>query len=355
MHPGADEYLYRGAPPPELRREAEPPSLPPAVVEAAERRAVRTRRRRWGRCAGLLLLPFSVALVFRAADADGPSPVPQLLAFLPWFLVPAWLALACAALGRRIVPAVWALAVLAATGWFLRPYGPDAAPAPAGAPAARLRVLTANLDRGTAVDTFLALLRDERPQLVAVQECDTGCARALRSPEVRESYPGRVIVASGASQGSALLSTYPLRSVPAVPGTHAMPGAVVDVAGARLRFQVVHSAPPLPDGVGVWRQELGRLAEYAGRHDDGALLMAGDFNASQDHAAFRGLLATGLRDTARLDGRSRTPTWPARTAPPLGAQLDHVLVSEDFDVHEVMFFTLPDADHRAVLAEVALR
>lgn len=351
---GADDYVYRGEPPPELRGEPEPPAAPRGAAAAARRRARYRRRRRFGWCAVLLLLPFSVPLIFRALDADGPSPVPQLLAFLPWFLAPAWLALVCAVLARRVLPVLWAVAVLVATGWFLLPYGPDAPAHRAGAPTERFRVLTANLQYGGAIGPFLDLLRAERPQLVAVQECDAACAAKLRTPEVRETYPHRVILEGDGAQGSALLSAYPLRSTPPVPGELAMPGAVVDVAGTNVRFQLAHPLPPLLTGVGPWEQELGRLAQYAAEHGAGPLVMAGDFNSSQDHAAFRDILDTGLRDVARLEGRSRTPTWPAQTAPPLGAQIDHVLVSEEFDTHDVVFFDLAGSDHRAVLADVAL-
>jgi endonuclease/exonuclease/phosphatase (EEP) superfamily protein YafD len=352
---GADDYVYRGEPPPELRRDPDPPRAPRDAAAVARRAARLRRRRRYAWFTALLLVPVSVPLVFRGLDTDGPSPVPQLLAFLPWFLAPAWLALVGAVLARRVFLVLWAVAVLGTTGWFLQPYGPDAPAEQAGAPTERFRVLTANLQHGDALPALLELLRQEGPQLVAVQECDVACATALGSREVREAYPHRVVLDGGSAEGSALLSTYPLRSTPPVPGALGMPGAVVDVSGTSVQFQVAHPSPPLLATVGPWERELGRLAGYAAEHGDGPLVMAGDFNASQDHAAFRALLDAGLRDVARLEGVSRTPTWPADTAPPMGAQIDHVLVSEDFDTHEVTFFDLPGSDHRAVLADVALR
>ncbi|THA23831.1 endonuclease/exonuclease/phosphatase family protein [Streptomyces sp. RKND-216] len=355
VQPGADDYEYRGAPPPELRGEPEPPPAPRDAHAAARRTARRRRRRVWAWLAVLFLLPFSVPLVFRGLDLDGPSPVPQMLAFLPWFLAPAWLGLVAAVLARRVLPVVWAVAVLVATGWFLQPYGPDAPAGAADPPGNRFRVLTANLHHGDALPALRELLRDERPQLVAVQECGPACAAALRADEVRDLYPHRVIVEGGSAEGSALLSAYPLRSTPPVPGMLAMPGAVVDVGDRSLRFQLAHPMPPLLETIGPWERELGRLADFADERAGEPLVMAGDFNATQDHAAFRAVLDAGLGDVARLEGRSRTPTWPTQTAPPLGAQIDHVLVSDDFDTHGVTFFDLPGSDHRAVLADIALR
>jgi endonuclease/exonuclease/phosphatase (EEP) superfamily protein YafD len=303
-----------------------------------------------------VLLPVSVPLVFRGLDADGPAPVPQLLAFLPWFLAPAWVGLVLGVVARRWPVALWAASTLAATAVFLQPYGPDAPP-PGGQPTvARFRVLTANLHHGDATATLLKLLETEHPQLVAVEECDHRCVRALRSEAVRAAYPHRIVVSEGTWAGSALLSSYPLRSTTPLPGVPAMPGAYAEIAGVRVRVQVAHPMPPQFGSVNAWRRGLGELRDLAAslRRAGTPALFAGDFNASQDHAAFRAVLGAGLQDVARLQGHSRTPTWPARTAPPLGVQIDHVLVSDAFETHDVGFFGLPGSDHRAVLADVAL-
>lgn len=336
----------------------EPPGLHRPRAQSPPRRRRRSRRRRalsW--CAAAFLLPVSVPLIFRGFDADGPAPVPQLLAFLPWFLAPAWVGLALAVLARRWPVALWAAAALAATAVFLQPYGPDA-PSPGAQPAAaRFSVLTTNLHHGDATDALLKLLRREHPQVVAVQECDRRCVRALRSPDVRDAYPHRIVVDEGRSAGSALLSTYPLRSTRPLPGVLAMPGAYADVAGVRVRVQVAHPMPPTFASVTAWRRGLDELHDLAASlsRDGTPTVFAGDFNASQDHAAFRAVLAAGLQDATRLQGHSRGSTWPTRTAPQLGVQIDHVLLSDSFETREVAFPALPGSDHRAVLADVALR
>lgn len=331
----------------------------PADGEPAGRPGPRRRRlRRHPVFAVLIVLTLlvpTVPLAFRAADADGPTPVPQLLAFLPWFLVPAWLVLLVALLARRPFLFLWGLAVLAATGWYLLPYGPDA---PSGAETrpskVRFRVLSANLHFGDAVRPLLETLHRERPQLVSVQECDRGCAKALRSSAVREAYPHRVVVESGDAEGSALLSVYPLRSESQVPGHLSMPGAVADVDGTRVRLQVAHPMPPTRRSLGSWRRDLGALRDYAAARGDTPTIIAGDFNSSQDHAAFRRILATGMHDSARQLGHSRTPTWPTATAPPFGAQIDHVLLSDPMVPVDGEFLDFPGTDHRALLVDIKL-
>ncbi|WP_030018795.1 endonuclease/exonuclease/phosphatase family protein [Streptomyces monomycini] len=312
------------------------------------------RRRAATVVAGALLLVATVPLVFRAAGSDGVTPVPQLLAFLPWLLVPAGLALALSFAARWRPGLFWAAAVLIGLTAFVRPYGDDAH-ASHGAPLTRLRVLTANLEFGRATDGLLAALRRERPDLVAVQECDPErCTTALDSPAVRAAYPFRLLAGYGASEGSAVLSRFPLRPDGAVAGELAMPRAAVTVSGHRLRFQVAHPMPPLPASLATWRTELGRLRDLASARGPEPLLIAGDFNSSQDHAAFRAVLDTGLHDSARRAGRPRTPSWPARTTPVLGAQIDHVLVSEALCPRAARFLDLPDTDHRALVVDLEL-
>ncbi|GGX61810.1 endonuclease/exonuclease/phosphatase family protein [Streptomyces hiroshimensis] len=313
---------------------------------------VRRKAARW--CAWLLLLLVSGPLLCRACDVDGVTPMPQLLAFLPWLLAPAGTALVLAAGTRWLTGCAWALVAVLGTLYFLPPYAAGRAPA-SGPVVARLRILTANLEFGGATPGLLEALRREKPDLVSVQECaPEECAPALEGAQVRAAFPYRVIVGGGRAQGSALLSRFPLRPDGAVRGTLAMPRALVQVAGAQVLFQVAHPMPPVAGGLELWRTELGRIRAMAAGRGEGPAVIAGDFNASQDHAAFRSVLDTGMRDSAAVLGRSRTPTWPSLTAPPLGAQIDHVLLSSALQPDRARFLDLPGTDHRALVVDTTL-
>ncbi|MFD9966751.1 endonuclease/exonuclease/phosphatase family protein [Streptomyces sp. NPDC059011] len=304
--------------------------------------------------AGALLAVVSVVVGCRALDVDGPTPVPQLLAFLPWLLLPAGLALLPAAFARRPVLLVWAPAVLAVTGWFVRPYGPEPGP-PRGPVVARLDVLTANVEFGRATPDLIATVRRERPDLVFVQECDRGCSASLASGVPRRDYPYRRIVEGDLAAGSAILSVYPLSGTAGIPGTLAMPGAETPLGGRTVRLQLAHPLPPVPGGLGAWRAGLDRVRAWASGSRGTPAILAGDFNAGQDHAAFRRVLdAGGLHDSARLGGAFRTPSWPAAAPRPLGTQIDHVLVSDDFGVRGARFLDLRGTDHRALLVALDL-
>ncbi|MEU0332429.1 endonuclease/exonuclease/phosphatase family protein [Streptomyces sp. NPDC006193] len=301
-------------------------------------------------CAGLLLAGVSVAVGCRTADTDGVTPVPQLLAFLPWMPAPAVLALLCALLARWWTGLVWGVAVLGLLAWHLEPYGEVGEPG--GPPVAALRVLTSNVEFGRGAPALVPVLRDRRPDVVFVEECESGCRAALQR-EFATVYPHRRAVEADGSAGSLILSRFPLKPAPEVPGSMGMPGAVADVRGHAVRLQLAHPAPPLPGQVDLWHRELGRLRAFAAGTRTPTLL-AGDFNASQDHAAFRRILDTGLTDAARLTGHDRTPSWPSRTASVLGVQIDHVLLSADFSATSARFLHVPGTDHRALVVDLVL-
>ncbi|MFE5589028.1 endonuclease/exonuclease/phosphatase family protein [Streptomyces sp. NPDC056549] len=313
----------------------------------------RPGRRLGAWAAGLLLAVTAVVTGCRLLDTDAITPVPQLLSFLPWLTVPAGLAVLLAAYARRRALSLLAVAVLVATLWTLQPYGPDATTA-RGPVVAPVRVLSANVEFGRATQALIALVRRERPQLVYVSECDRACGRAVTGAFAAE-LPHHASVDAEGSGGSVLLSAYPLRDEDTVPAAMGMPGATAGIGGRSVRVRLAHPLPPLPGRVHRWKQELGRVRDDAARDALGPLILAGDFNASQDHAAFRAVLDAGrLHDAARLAGAARTPTWPMDGPLPPYVQIDHVLVSDDFTVRGVRFPGLAGTDHRAVLADLDL-
>ncbi|MBT2444378.1 endonuclease/exonuclease/phosphatase family protein [Streptomyces sp. ISL-36] len=311
-------------------------------------------RRLAGWAAGLLVAVPTLTTGCRLLDTDALTPVPQALSFLPWLILPAALALLLALAARERLLAGWAALVLGATAWCVLPHGPATTTA-RGPVVARLRVLAANVEFGQATGDLAAAVRRERPHLVHVCECDRSCVRTLTAA-LGASHPYRAVVDGAGSAGSVILSALPLTARPAIPAAMGMPGATARIGGRDVELRLAHPLPPLPGQVDLWKSELGRLERFAAEHgDSGPVLLAGDFNASQDHAAFRSVLAAGrLHDAARLAGAARTPTWPREGPLPPYVQIDHVLVSDDFRVHGVRFLDLAGTDHRAVLAELDL-
>ena len=323
----------------------------PAGSEDRPTRSGGRRAAAWA--GGLLPAGVSVVVGCRAADSDGITPVPQLLAFLPWLLAPTGLGLLLALFARRRIGMVWGVLVLGALAWYIEPYGRTSEPT--GSPVAELRVMTSNVQFGRGARALVAAVERHRPDIVFVEECEYTCSAALKKAFQGPGggYPYRVSVEGAGSDGSVIISRFPLAVADGVRGTMGMPGAVADVRGHAVRLQLAHPMPPLPGQLGVWRRELGELRDYAAKSRETTVL-AGDFNASQDHAAFRRILDTGLRDSARLAGSPRTPSWPAPTTPAFGAQIDHVLVSADFSAERAAFLRIGGSDHRALVVDLTL-
>ncbi|MFH9723604.1 endonuclease/exonuclease/phosphatase family protein [Streptomyces sp. NPDC017254] len=313
---------------------------------------LRPRHRVTAWAGGLLLVVPALVTACRVLDTDAVTPVPQLLSLLPWLTVPAGLAVLLAAAARRRGTVFAAVLVLGATAWSSVPYMPQAA-IPYGLPLARVRVMAANVEFGQGTGALTELVRREHPGLVFVSECDRACRDTLTKTFAAD-LPHYASVEGEGSVGSILLSAYPLRDWREIPAAMGMPGATADIAGVPVRLQLAHPLPPLPGQVHLWKRELGRIEDFAAR-SQGPTLIAGDFNASQDHAAFRAILDAGrLQDASRQADASRTPTWPMEGPLPPYVQIDHVLVS-DFSVRGVRFLDIAGSDHRAVLADLDLR
>jgi endonuclease/exonuclease/phosphatase (EEP) superfamily protein YafD len=81
------------------------------------------------------------------------------------------------------------------------------------------------------------------------------------------------------------------------------------------------------------------------------VVVAGDFNATVDHAQFRDLLDHGYADAAESSGAGYLPTYPTDRwyGPLIG--IDHVLF-RGMQADSADTYDLPGSDHRAVLARL---
>jgi endonuclease/exonuclease/phosphatase family metal-dependent hydrolase len=112
-----------------------------------------------------------------------------------------------------------------------------------------------------------------------------------------------------------------------------------------------------PDSAGAartWRDDLEALPG-GGAAPSPLRVLAGDFNATLDHAELRALLDRGYRDAAEQAGNGLRPTWtPERNLLPPLVTIDHVLADERVRVASARIVSIPGSDHRGVLAELVL-
>lgn len=111
----------------------------------------------------------------------------------------------------------------------------------------------------------------------------------------------------------------------------------------------VHTAPPLPGLVDDWKNDLARVVDATDTHA-GALIVAGDFNATLRHGAIA--RRQHLVDSAQLCDRAPEGTWPNRFPPLLRSQIDHVFISPDLHAQGCEVVDVGTSDHAAYVTTV---
>ena len=226
-------------------------------------------------------------------------------------------------------------------------------------PGPRLRVATVSLRLGlVAAASVLDLVLANDVDVLSVQELTPEAEERLRAAGLAKLLPHAVVIPARAGSvpaaSGAVWSRLPLRPAGAVPGGFEQPTVLVDAGdGPDVELTAVHLMPPSSsaDLVRAWTADLAALPAPGA----GVLrVLAGDFNASMDHAAFRAVLDRGYRDAARAVGRAMVWTWaPLRPRFPRLA-IDHVLVDPRIAVAAVDVVAVPGSDHRSVVAELVV-
>lgn len=308
----------------------------------------------------LLLVPAAALTFARLVEPDSGFWI-QLEAFTPFGLLlyaAAAVLLASRLLVRRRVRSwVTVVGVVAVLGlvvhaWWFAPQVTGANPPPA-AGAERVVVMSANIASGAADGIDLVRrASDEDVDLLVVQEIAAADLADMDRAGLDELLPYRVGAPGTNGDGTMLFARTELTDAEPIETLH--DGWVVEMGD--LTVLAVHPwAPTEPDS---WAADLEVVEQAVGEHDPD--LVAGDFNATVDHAPMRDLADAGYRDAGELANQGWQPTWPAsRTVDVLGValpalvQIDHVLVGPELAALGMHTVELPDSDHRAVVAEVA--
>ncbi|WP_256701629.1 endonuclease/exonuclease/phosphatase family protein [Actinomyces naeslundii] len=113
-----------------------------------------------------------------------------------------------------------------------------------------------------------------------------------------------------------------------------------------------HTYPPLPGAMMWWRNSVTDVASLCLRPPAG-LIVAGDFNATRDHAPLRNL--GGCASAGEQAGIGGLATWPSSTGTTLfGATIDHVLVDGTvWKGKGGRVVAIPGTDHRAVVVQLS--
>jgi endonuclease/exonuclease/phosphatase (EEP) superfamily protein YafD len=314
----------------------------------------------------MLLVPAVLLTFARAVEPAGGAWV-RLVAFTPFatllyagsalLLVLAWLrgrgawrvlarsGVVLALLGV-VVHAVWAS-------------GPYVGPSPAVAAersSSTLRVLTANLQLGEA-DTarVVELAVAQHVDVLALQEVTPAALARLRAAGLTRAFPHVAGRAADGPAGTMVFATRRLGAVERVPTGFGTWQVTVRGRGGPVHVLAVHARPPIGDA-SDWRADQ-QAVRAAARALDGPTVLAGDFNATMDHAPMRELVGRGYADAATQARSQWQPTWPAAgevsrfgLGVPSLLPIDHVLSRQRMVALSTRTFTVAGTDHRALLA-----
>ena len=292
------------------------------------------------RAAGFVRGPVSAAVV-------GTSPLVLLLSYP--------LAAAAAGMRRWRLLAVVAVVLVGQAVWSWPDLWRTSGASPQGT--VHVRLVSANmLLDNPDVDGFARAIRQDRPDVLVLQEVTPRNLRRLAATGLLDALPHHVIDARPGFDGSAILSRLPLRSGATirVAGRPMTRGDLVLPDGRLLRVVDVHAAAPVTAAQArVWTRqmtELGRLHAPGDR-----LVLAGDFNATTAHRPFGRLASGRLTDAVGAGGPGLHPTWPQRAYLPAVMRLDHVLTGRGLVAGQLATELSPGSDHRKLVVQLTIR
>ncbi len=314
------------------------------------------RRRPGGRKLGFFLvtlaLVFVAYVVLRIAGIETVEVLVAAMALTPY--VAAFglvLGLLCVLLRRRVVGVTVVLLAFALGALLVPRVLSEEQPAADGP---RLRVMSLNLYIGRAdARTVVRLAREQKVDVLVMPELTQAEDAALTEAGLDKLLPNRVYDTDASGSGTAVVSTYPLRQIVLMDeSTLAQPSMVVDLPGDDddIELTAVHIQPGVRTrSAGTWRTELAGLPRPAER----IRVLAGDFNASLDHAAFRAVVDRGYADAAESTGNGMKATWSSW---PLGppVTIDHIVADDRCAFGSYAVFDIPGSDHKALVSEIIL-
>ena len=305
----------------------------------------------------LALVPAAVFAVLRVVPPTDDATA-LLASFISFGAVFALLGLGCLGLALLRARRRVALAVLTTLAAVLLA-GHVAVQAPLFLPDHRtaagpgFTLLSLNTYKGAA-DPDQVVAAAAAADVVVLVELTPDALEALDARGWRDRFPYAAGVYATTVSNTAVFSRYPLSDSVQF-GRDSFDQWVSRVAVPEVgpvRLFGVHPCNPYCGG-GRWTEEHTTLRRVVEAGPDLPTVLAGDFNAVDDHGPMLALHREGLRSATDLLGAGWLPTYPAnRGIPPLLA-IDHVLVDDRLTVTSLRRVRVTGTDHLGLLAVVA--
>ncbi len=304
---------------------------------------------------GVTLLPGLVAVVLRTFPPtdDGAA---LLASFIPHGLVFTTVALVVfllAVAARRSPLALIATATtVALLGLQVSWRVPDFVADGRAATTPTFTVMSLNLYDGEA-DPAEVWTHAQQADIVILVEAKPRVLGALDALGMRERFAYALGGADTAVSDTAVYSRYPLSSSTLIRLSFQQWRTEVAVPEVgELTLFAVHPCNPYC-GRQRWYDEHIDLNERVAEEGERAVIMAGDFNAIDDHGPMQQLRRQGMRSATDVAGAGWLPTWPANQIIPPMIPIDHVMISSQLTATSVRAFTVAGTDHRGLMTTLA--
>lgn len=228
---------------------------------------------------------------------------------------------------------------------------------------ASLTVVTYNVNWGfSGAERIVDFIAKSNADVVCLQETHSRWESFLRR-RLGAEYPYCVFKDWSGAGGIAIMSKYKLRNVELikpVEGWFPALAADVETPVGEVKFLNVHLRPPLSEKGSatvsalyevpkIHVKEIGSFMEEI--NESGPLLIAGDFNESDNGMAICGLIDNGFTDALSIyDKRSKTWNWELSYGVVLRERYDHVIFSKELKCTGAKVVKIGGSDHEPVLA-----
>ncbi len=323
------------------------------LLTAGGKRSGRPLRLFWAFVGWCALLPVVIVLALRWQALESPLTI-AIAGLTPFVGLPLLVAILGAWLGRA--RSLRAAAAIALAGYLLTTSPVDAVIGCRGAATDDgITIYTANVLFGSGrPDEVAESIVAADADVVVMQEAQWPFLQPLREDERLAEYRYRSDARSEAKTGTIIWSRLPMIGLDIEPFVdRGLIHATIEGPSGPFTVTGVHTLAPIRSRfVGTWHRQFELLAAI-----DTATprVAAGDFNATSDHQQFRALLDAGWTDVHDKKGCGFDATWPVDGSLPLAVmRLDHILVSDHFEVVDLQFGDPAGSDHKPVVATIRL-
>ena len=214
-------------------------------------------------------------------------------------------------------------------------------------------LLSLNMYAGAA-DPQALLAQAQHADVVILVEATPEALNTLAVLGLGTRFPYAVGDPKQAVSNTAIYSRFPLSDTTLVQGTlfQQYVTTVAVPAIGPIRLIGAHICNPYC-GNGRWAAEHAILRATVDANLNRPLVMAGDFNAVDDHGPLQFLRRQGLESATDIVGAGWLPTYPARRFLPPLLPIDHVMINNRLTATSIRTVKIPGTDHLGLIATIA--